>query len=331
MRRCGSGHRPIEDLRCRRGCELTLHIPDSHTLAARQSFIDALPVMRNLRILNLCPSDRHTQSADPQLSAQLSLEPLLLIPQLTELIWSIGAFTLPQLTVVKQIETLRILSSNYGEWSAEQLSFLSEPPHRLDQLEELCLFQTEISVAHMAALIRLPGIKCIKHNKSMPLDAFALLPRLPRLQELSLPLPQLVNSDAESETLHSSLRACSALTWVVVDGDECSEAVGERLLRALPHLRKLSIHGVTLPSLRFLRHAPPSLTELELLRCKHLRAGHILALGSLVPRLERLDVFDNDALLDRTEVQALTPPGAIGLSSLRTFIYDVSSDEEEEE
>jgi hypothetical protein len=299
--------------------DLALGIPKSHTLATRQQIIDALPVMQDLSRLNLGPLYRHT--ADPQLSAQLSLEPLLQLPQLKELIWSIGDLTLPQLAVIKQIETLRCVSTRNSRWTVEQLTFLSQPPHRLDQLEEVQLFETNASSAHMAALIRLPGITRV--HAHMRLDAIRMLPRLSRLQQLAIDLRQLeITSDADRETLHSSMRACSALTWVEVDGGECSEAVGERLLRAAPHLRKLSLSDLTMPSLRFLRHAP-SLTDLELFRCRHLRVGHILSLGSLVPQLERLRIFASDQLLDRTEVQALTPPGAIGLPHLRSFSYDV--------
>lgn len=193
---------------------------------------------------------------------------------------------------------------------------------RLDQLEEVNLFDTDISAAHMSALARLPGITRIGYEH-MQLDAIPMLPRLPRLQRLAIDLPQLANnSDAERETLYSSLRACFAFTAVDVDGDEWSEAVGEWLLRVLPRLRKLSIADDSLPSLRFLRHAP-ELTDLDISQCKHLRVGHILALGSLVPRLEHLAIFDIDGLLDELERQALTPPGALGLPSLLSFMYEV--------
>jgi hypothetical protein len=309
--------------------ELVLDIPDSITLTAHQHLIDALPAIQDLRRLILGPSDRHT--ADPQLSAPLLLERLLQLPQLKELIWNIGDLTLSQLAVVKHIRSLRHLSSHYGRWSAEQLSFLSQPPHRLDQLEEVQLFHTDVSSAHMSALFQLPGITRIGCAQQMPLDAFAMLPRLPRLQQLALDLPQLtVSNDADRETILSSLRACSALTDVEIDDGECSEATGERLLRALPHLHKLSIVEASIPSLRFLRYAP-SLTALELYGCRDLRAGHILALGSLLPRLERLELFDRGRLLDEMEARALKPPGAIGLPNLSTFVYDVNSDEEEEE
>ena len=310
--------------------ELALYLPNSHSLAARQHLIDALPVMQNLYHLNLLPSD--PSSADPQLSAPLLLEPLLQLPQLTELTWNIGDLTLPQLAVVKQIESLRYLSSNYGHFSAEQLSFLSEPPHRLAQLEVLNLFQTDVSAAHMAALTRLPGIIRIKHTQSMHLDAFPMLPRLPRLQRLVLNLPVFANcSGADRDMLDSSLRACPQLTEVATEDGECSEAVGERLLRALPHLRKLSIVEASIPSLHFLRHAPSSLTHLELVECSELRPGHVLALGKLVPQLELLGVRTRGALLDELELQALKAPNAIGLPNLRGFIYEVYPDEEEEE
>ena len=308
--------------------ELSLSIPHSHTLTVRQRIIDALPVMRNLNRLSLGPADGIR--VDPPLSAPLSLEPLLQLPKLARLSWYIGDLTFQQLDVIKQIETLRSVSNQHGRWSTEQLAFLSQRPHRLDQLEEVDLCETGIRSAHMAALAQLPGITSILNRaQTMPLDAFASLPRLSRLQYFALHLPQLANSsDADWEILDSSLRACPALTEISIDDDECSEATGERLLRALPHLRHLSFSEVTLPSLRFLRHAPPSLTELMFFGCSDLRVGHILALGTLLPQLESLVLRDHGdyGMLDELEQQALTPPGAVGLPNLRSFDYGIDTD-----
>ena len=300
--------------------ELTLGIPDSHTPAILQQLVNALPVLQNLNRLVLLPRDEI--SWDRELSSSLRLEPLLRLPQLTELVWNIGDLTLPQLAVVKQIGSLRYLSSNYGRFSAEQLSFLSQPPHRLEQLEVINLFQTDVGAAHMAALTRLPGITRIKHTESMHLDAFPMLPRLPHLQRLVLNLPVFANcSGVDREILDSSLRACPQLTEVATEDGECSEAVGERLLRALPHLRKLSIVEASIPSLRFLRHAP-NLKDLEFDECKDLRPGHVVGIGTFVPQLECLSaVFCADLLLDEAEEQMLTPPRAIRLPRLREFRY----------
>jgi hypothetical protein len=61
--------------------ELALSIPDTLTPAICQQLIDALPVLRDLSCLNLGASG--PSSAHPQLSAPLSLDPLLQLPHLT--------------------------------------------------------------------------------------------------------------------------------------------------------------------------------------------------------------------------------------------------------
>lgn len=158
-----------------------------------------------------------------------------------------------------------------------------------------------------------------------------MLPRLLRLQRLALDLLLFADcSGDERQMIESSLRACPALTSITVKDNEDSMAVGQRLFKAVPRLRELSFRSVIVTSLRFLHHSS-SLTDLEFDNCSDLRSGHILALGKLVPQLERLVVRHCGRLLDEFEVQLLTPPGAIGLPHLRCFMYEASVEEDDDE
>ena len=91
-------------------------------------------------------------------------------------------------------------------------------------------------------------------------------------------------------------------------------------MQAVPRLRSLHLIECSLPSLRFLRHAP-KLKELFVFSCKDVRPGHVVGIGAFAPQLEFLSVQDCEGLLDEAEQQLLTPPGALGLPHLREFDY----------
>ena len=55
--------------------------------------------------------------------------------------------------------------------------------------------------------------------------------------------------------------------------------------------------------------------------CGHVRPGHVFCLSVFAPQLECLRVEYCDGLLDETEVQQLTPPGALAPPHLRQFKY----------
>jgi hypothetical protein len=315
--------------------QLTLRVPDDLDIAVMQLLIDALPVMSTLDSLALEPLQPNFRSVDSGRTAALSLEPLLQLPQLAKLFWNIDDLTRPQLAAIKQLESLRVLSINNGRWSADQLSFLCEPPHRLDQLEVIPMFHVDVGVVHMAALAQLPRMTQLDFVRSVQPDAFRMLPRLPSLQRLTINLIEFARrTGADRSALYSSLRACSALTAVTLHGGKCTDAVGERLLSSIPRLQQLELVFAAVPSLRFL-HRAPALTDLKLVDCSHVRSGHILTLGKRVPQLERLHVRHSGRLLDQLEVQALTPPDAIGLPNLQSFVYEsnpyVDGEEEQEE
>ena len=60
------------------------------------------------------------------------------------------------------------------------------------------------------------------------------------------------------------------------------------------------------------------------MNCTRVHLGHVVGIGALAPRLERLRVQECDGLrLDETERLLLTPPGALGMPRLRQFHYVV--------
>jgi hypothetical protein len=279
---------------------MSLRVPNDVGIAGLQLLIDALPVMTTLENLALESLNTNFHAADSNRTAPLLLDPLLQLPQLKELFWHIGDLTFPQLAVIKQIQSLRVLSSNFGHWSAEQLSFLSQPPHGLDQLEMLNLALTQISDAHMAALVQLPGITRLDRINSPQLAAFPMLPRLPRLRRLFIHLYQLTHcTGAELEMLASNLRACPELTSLTIYGGDCSEPVAERLLQSIPRLRQLRLLLVEARSLEAISlfekdvsaaHMAaliqlPGITHIDLVQTVQLDAFRMLP---RLPRLQRL-------------------------------------------
>ena len=303
----------------RRLQELTLLVSLDHWEDACQLMVDALPAMKELEHLTM---DRAFEE-DGDLSATLALAPLLQLPRLTQLSWGIGRLTESQLRVIKQISTLQHFDPGEGKMASAQLSALCRPPHRLQRLLQIGLWNTAVDAAAMVGLIGLPSLTAIEPRHLAP-AAYAHLPRFPRLRSLSVSLDSGADSDQQAEhnaLLVSALSACSALTDLTLTSGECSESIGSRLLQAVRRLRTLSLHDCSVPSLRFLRRGQ-NLKELCLFNCKDVRPGHVIGVGAFAPQLERLSVEFCAALrLDEAEVRLLSPPGALGLPRLREFDY----------
>ena len=300
---------------------LTLVLPKARTAALWQLLLDALPAMKGLEQLSLTPA----VDIEPSHSAEMSLEPLLQLPRLTHLERDLGRLTVSQLRIIQQISTLQSFSLGVARWSAAQLSALCRPPHRLQQLQEVDLRWTDINEAAMAELICLPALTTLQPDSLAP-SAIAFLPRLPRLQRLRLCLGSIAyaaSREAEKSALVSALSACEALTHLTLAYGECTESFGDQLIsmEAVPRLRSLVIYSCSLPSLRFLAHAP-NLKKLCLLGCKDVRPGHVVDVGAFAPQLQRLRVEDCPGLqLDDAEERMLTPPGALGLPRIHEFDY----------
>jgi len=169
----------------------------------------------------------------------------------------------------------------------------------------------------------LPSLTALEPVVLAP-GAFAHLPRFPRLQRLRVSLDSGGGAAQQAEDnalLVSALSACPALTELKLTSGEYSDSFGSQLMQSVPQLRSLRFQGCSLPSLRFLDHAP-NLKELSSFRCEDVRPGHVFGLGSFAPQLESVSVEEcTGLLLDETEVRLLTPPGALGLPHLRKFDY----------
>jgi hypothetical protein len=188
------------------------------------------------------------------------------------------------------------------------------------------LWETTVDEAAMTELMSLPALTAIESFRLMP-SAYAFLPRFPHLKRLRVSLGSGADTpDQQAEhnaMLVSALSACPALTHLHLVIGDCSESLGSQLMQAVPRLRTLAINCCSLPSLRFLRHAP-NLKDLYLCCCTEVRPGHVFGLGSVAPQLESLTLEFCDGLqLDEAEQQLLTPPAAatLGLPHLLEFDY----------
>ena len=290
--------------------DLTLLITDAHSAEARQLLLDALPAMAGLERLSLIPAADKV-SVRPAL---LSLDPLLQLPHLAYLTLFTGGLTVPQLRTVNQIASLRSFDHHRGSWNEDQLAAFCRPPHRLQQLEELNLRKTFVYEEAMAELLCLPALTALEPGFIAP-EACAFLPRFPRLQRL-----RVRGRFSVMNVLISAVIACPTLTDLTLSDGKCPESFGDQLMKAVPRLRSLTFKFCSLPSLRFLRHAP-HLKELSLICCRRVRPGHAVGLGSFAPQLERVGLERCDCPLDEAEVRMLTPPGALGLPQLREFTF----------
>ena len=299
--------------------ELALSMSTAQSLAAHQLLLDALPAMKELQNLTLIP---HINVVADQ-SAALSLEPLLQLPHLTHLRWRVANPTVQELSTIKQIATLQSLECGYG-WTAAQLSVLCRPPHRLQQLQEINLWETDADEAVLTEVACLPALTSLE-LAAPTAGAYAFVPRFTRLRRLWVSLEDdhdALDQQADHDALlASAVSACPGLTDLTLVLWECSEQFGSQLMLAVPRLCKLRFDRCSLPSLRFLRHAP-NLTDLAFDDCAAVRLGHVFGIGSFVPQLGCLSlVWCAGLQLDETEVQMLSPPDAIGLPHLREFHY----------
>ena len=307
--------------------ELTLVLSTSdHSPASCQLLMEALPVMQQLEGLSLMTSLSAGETAD------LTLDPLLHLPHLTHLTLDICDLTEEHLWFIKQISTLRYFDSA-GGWTADQLSALCRPAHRLQQLQELILRDTVVDETVMAELVCLPSLTSLE-PEFLDADAFAFLPRLAHLQRIRVQLrrgSEAAQQAERSARLVSALSACPALADLILTSGECTESFGSQLMQAVPRLRSLAFEDCSLPSLRFLRHAQ-NLKKLCLLGCRDVRVGHVIGIGAFAAQLECLTVRCCAALrLDEAEQRLLTPPGAFGLPHLLEFNYHSSPDQPDPE
>jgi len=190
--------------------ELILCLSEAHSTAACQLQLDALSAMEGLERLSLLPPAGEVIGE----FAPLSLEPLLQLPRLTRLAWSVGMLTVSQLFIIKQIATLKAFSPRMiaAGWTDDQFSAFCRPPHRLQRLEKSTLRDTLVNEAAMADLACLPALTALEPELLTP-EAYAFLPRFSRLQRLSVYLVgDAAEKEAQKAALVSVLPACAALT-----------------------------------------------------------------------------------------------------------------------
>ena len=293
---------------------LDLWLSNSHSAAAAQLLVDALPALAGLAELTLL-------GRGGNVFASLSLEPLLRLPRLAKLSLNRNdQVAAAHLAVVKQIAALRELEVAVS--TAEQLAALCRPPQRLQRLQRLSLSAVEVGEAEMAELIHLPSLTELKADQLLP-AAYPLLAQLPLLRELHVTLEEFADpavSQSQREAMDDGLRRCPALTRVCALDGSLTESDGARLLRSLPQLRELHLLRVSPPSLEFLQHAP-QLAHLCFSQCRRLRVAHLTLLGQLAPALTDLRIWRCAGVeLDALELRVMTPPSAIW-PRLRNFAF----------
>jgi len=285
------------------------HGADENALAA---IIEALPALADLDTLSL----RCTR-----VDTSLSLEPLLQLSRLVHLAIS-ARLSVEQLGTVKQMESLRTLAVNKGDWRVEDLHTLCSPPHRLQQLEQIDLSHTSVDDQRMSQLVQLEGLRILQPGV-LQSSAIPLLPRLQRLHSVRLDNYALHDESSRAQ-MCAALRQCECITVVQVTSytsREDSASALQELITEVPGLRVLQLERATVSSLRFLRHAP-QLEQLHLTQCQMVRPTHLLALGTVVPQLRVLRVHECiDVRLDEWELELLSPPDSALLPNLRRFDY----------
>jgi hypothetical protein len=149
---------------------------------------------------------------------------------------------------LSQMPSLRFLRFGLGQWKAHQLADLCKQPHQLQQLEEIDLGSTHLTVAHMEALQNLPSLTSIRplgmQDACIPLlSSFPSL-RSVRIQRQRRPHATDAQRAACRNALLSTLPKCSQLTEVSLGGHLLSPGDEIHLsasLDQLPRFRSLQV------------------------------------------------------------------------------------------
>ena len=267
------------------------------------------------------------------------LTPLLEFKQLRRLAikgWPETHYGVLQMAVVKRIATLQSLELlPYDGYEDEDifvppswLAALCQPPHQLQQLEDLnlsrvWLFQTD-QLQHLPALTTL-------EPAFLSISALAGLASFPHLRRLRLALEASLDGDlgelvaedmlddrgyARASLFLPHLR-CTGLQKLEVRECVFSKEEALALCRLLPQLTELSLADVDWPSLEPLCH----LTQLTSLS---LDVARLAPLGLSIQHLQPLQQLQSLTLeqiyppLDAATVAALQPPSAL-MPSLTSF------------
>ena len=290
-------------------CTLTLDCQGAPL--ARQALIDALPALAALHSLRLDVG-----------TADLDLCPLVLLPRLGQM-HTFDSVSLMQCAAVKRLAALTALQTGHGCWERAVLLELLEPPHSLQRLQEIGLgSELTVDPPLMAALLRLPALIALDPGRVSP-DCWAGLGGFGQLRSLTVHWPGEFSA-AQLSALGAALRALPLLTGLSVVLPAGIRSAGPPVDLRLPALRGLSLRGLRLLSLEFLRHSP-LLTYLGLVECRGVRADDALrCLQSFAPQLLRLELR-RSALLGAGQVAQLRPPSTL-LPALVRFAYEPPRD-----
>ena len=184
----------------------------------------------------------------------LNLQPLQAMPSLTSLTLEGIKLTPLQLHPLKQMRSLRYLSS-VNEWINFHLVALCHPPHVLTHLQELDLSQTRLTGELASSLVGLPALTSLEPSQFNP-TTLPWLVHFPHLAHLHW-YPDQAMSGILASVLWKHLRGCNALrelhiTRVIFEQSDIAE-----LAAASPLLESLELFRCTLSSmagLRDLRH-----------------------------------------------------------------------------
>ena len=247
----------------------------------------SLPTLTDLALVEV-PLDASTCGFGHGQHSLADLRPLQRLTQLKRL--QLGSsFRIKEKHIkhIAQMHTLQYLDLDDGRWSEERLQWLCEPPHRLQQLEEIALGFTMLSPAHLIALTQLPALTALR-PACFDLAALPLLTldRFPHLHTLTLWFQEASNASLLLPPLQSIGAQLTDLR--LVSCDVTSEDQSSELFSLLPLLQSLTLSSVSLPSLLSLRSLL-HLRSLSLERCDLLQGEHLLELQH-APSLRKLVV-----------------------------------------
>ena len=284
-------------------------------------------------------------------SAEWDVTPLLQLKHLRRLTlkgWPHLHYGAKQIAVIKQIATLQSLElllpyennefrGNGNVFALPWLAALCEPPHRLQQLEELDLSKAYLSRGQMLQLQQLPALTTLEPT-FLSILALPTLASFPHLLRLSLALDSIFDArhggladhdvpedmfDARGfprASLFLPHLRCTQLHKLALRLCVFNEEEALALCQLLPQLTHLTLTNVGWPSLEPLRHLT-QLTALSMRLACHTSLNFKLAHLQELKSLQKLTLLGLHPPLDGATVAALQPPYALmpALTSLNFY------------
>jgi hypothetical protein len=295
---------------------------------ALQLLVDSLPLSApGLSSFELRGPPNLNWSRPPQhsLPPALDLSSLLHLSCLTDLTTSYRLLPVHS-AVVMRLSSLKSLSAAGGHWHTEELKalLLQDPALPLQKRHQLqCLQRFDISWMPLgsdtlACLLTLPGLTELR-PRIIGAMVYADLKRFSKLRALDINAGMAVQKEEQVQPLLEGLRGLDELSEIRLiswRNTDITATFLQGLIVAVPSLRCLECSHCRLPALQSLRGLP--LTELRLMHCESTPSlgEQLLALGSILPRLEVL-VLEGVSL--SSDERAHLQPPSHSHPSLRTF------------